>query len=146
MLKKQFKSTTLEAKSPYQASVYRNDILPIAKTIYLLQESINGESGPVYEGGLMLATNSLLLRFKFGWSLDETIVLLKSQSKEGPFYQRIFLEPRRGFTLRISWYAFRTTFGILGDIPLQIVGIKTAEADEIGLLNSAILASEKAHE
>jgi hypothetical protein len=146
MLKKQFKDITLEGKPSYTGKVYRHDILPISKTIYTLEESTNQWPGRVYEGGLLIASNNLLLQFQKDWSLDKTVVLLITQSENGPFYQRIFLEPRSGSALRVSWYAFRTTLGRLGDIPLQIVGIKSAEADEVGLLNSAILAAEKAHE
>lgn len=133
----QIKAISLEAKSTYLGSAFRKEILNTPKSIYLLEEK-NGAGGTnTYEGGLLLAANHLIMRYQKQLNFDEFIILLKITSNNQDTYLRVFLEPVRGVTRKIEWYIFRASFGRIGDIPLNICGIKVAEVDEVGLLKRA---------
>ena len=130
----------LEGKIPYAVEVFRRDHcnIQLPYTLFVLQETFERNLPPtkLVQGGIARAINVKILQFYLTPNFDEIAIFLISNrnNTESGFHQRIFVRPKKGITRFVDWALYRMTFGRLGDIPLEIVGIKPVEADELILL------------
>jgi hypothetical protein len=60
----QIKSNTCESKATYLGSAFRKDLLKTPKSVYVLEESNGSDGTNAYAGGLLLATNYVIMRYE----------------------------------------------------------------------------------
>ena len=109
--------------------------------MYIFEASYKQDYNPYnfFNGGLAEAINSTLLQFVLEPQLDNFEVYLTTHFESGPFYQRIFFRPKgRAFVRMAKWNLRRKGYMKISDLPIEIVGIKPAEIDELKKLNSIL--------
>jgi hypothetical protein len=127
----------IEGKSAYHINIWRRQLAVIPADILVIQEdnSVSSTHKNMITGGIHRVLNVALMRFKFECDLENTCVFLVQKSNKFTMVSRIFLQQKKGVFGQLKWRVYRSTFGRAGDLPLEIIGIKAAEADELNLLH-----------
>lgn len=132
-------SINLQSIRSYSHELYRDDFLTIEKSLLIVADTNDaityGTKGKV--GNLKEVINALALRSFREFKPDEILIYqsIKIDGKE--MLLRVFVQPHMGITRLIKWAVYRTTIGRMGDLPLEIVSITLAEADEVAIVNKA---------